>query len=209
MPICTRVGRVLCAAKERLEKRAKDFTFSRAVVLPQVPLKADNIRVMKIGNIYVPLLVAGAALLGAMIVALTFAGALSALPLWASSALCGASLMAVAFLVHYLLRARRLAQVVWEQLPDFTTQSDTFAEDVSKVHNPTADPLQLPRETTLFYMMGGGAFFGLLFTLVWLRWIGVGVAIVGAIVYAFYDYLPHLDRASREERTKIKKENSR
>ena len=164
---------------------------------------------MKIGSIYVPPLFAGAALLGAVVAILTFAGALATLPLWASSALCGAALMAVAFLIHYILRARRLSKVVWESLPGFTGKSDTFAEDISKVHNPTADPLQLPRESTLFLMCGGGAFFGLLFTLTWLRWIAVAVAILGAIAYAVYDFLPSLSAEARAERAERKKEKAR
>lgn len=164
---------------------------------------------MKIGSVYVPPLFAGAALLGALIAILTFVGALAFLPLWASSALCGAALMAVAFLIHYFLGARRLSKIVWENLPDFTSQSDTFAEDVSEIHNPTADPLQLPRETTLFMMCGGGAFFGLLFTVHWLRWLAVAVAILGAIVYAAYDFLPSLSVAARAERAQRKKEKAK
>ena len=171
--------------------------------------KAHNNRVMKIGSVYVPPLFVGAALLGALIAILARVGALAFLPLWASSALCGAGLMAVAFLIHYFLSARRLSKIVWEQLPDFTGKSDTFADDVSKINNPTGDPLQLPREITLFAMVGGGAFFGLLFTLTWLRWIAVAVAILGAIVYAAYDFLPSLSATARAERKERKAEKAR
>lgn len=177
-------------------------------VLPRWLLRTHNNRVMKIGSVYVPPLFVGAALLGALIAILTFVGALAALPLWASSALCGAALMAVAFLIHYLLSARRLSKVVWEKLPDFTAPGDTF-EDVSKIDNPTGDPLQLPHETALFAMCAGGAFFGLLFTLTWLRWLAVAVAILGAIVYAAYDFLPSLSAEARAERAQRKKEKAR
>ena len=168
-------------------------------------VKPVNLGRMKIANIYVPHLVIGAALLGVIIVSLTRAGVMAWLPLWAASALCGASLMAVSFLVHYILRARRLARVVWNNLPGLEPASDGFSQDISAIPNPTPDPLQLPRESTLFYTMGGGAFFGLLFTLPWLRWVGVVVAIVGAVVYATYDYLPRFDRDAREERANRKR----
>jgi nitric oxide reductase large subunit len=48
----------------------------------------------------------------------------------------------------------------------------------------------------------------LLFTLSWLRWIGVAVAIVGAIIYAIYDYMPRFDRDSRPKRRNRKKEKT-
>jgi drug/metabolite transporter (DMT)-like permease len=177
-------------------------------IWPTTPTKTDNIRFMKIGSIYVPWFVVGSASVGAVIVALTFAGVMAFLPLWASSALCGAALMAVAFLAHYILRARHLASIVWHNLPDFVSPSNSLAEDVSSLPNPTADPLHLPNEMTLFFMTCGGAFFGLLFTLSWLRWIGVAVAIVGAIIYAIYDYMPRFDRDSRPKRRNRKKEKT-